>query len=163
MTAEEIAGKSTVQEMPKEGDILFADRLFYKHYGVYVGGGNVVHFAANEGKETNAANAYIQKITLKDFCKGAVFHVDKSVPHRYSGEEIVRRALSCVGTRGGEYNLVFNNCEHFAAWCASGEERSRQVEEAAKGVAGAMAAAVAVEIGVGIAKAIKDNDAKERG
>ena len=44
----------------------------------------------------------------------------------------------------GEYNLVFNNCEHFATYCATGKKSSGQVQgTVAAGVIGA-------GIGVGI-------------
>ena len=41
----------------------------------------------------------------------------------------------------GEYKIVFNNCEHFASFCATGENKSGQVKKAV--IAGA--------IGVGVA------------
>ena len=44
----------------------------------------------------------------------------------------------------GEYNLAFNNCEHFATYCATGKKSSGQVQKTvAAGVIGA-------GIGVGI-------------
>eukprot|EP00931_Biecheleriopsis_adriatica_P107609 TRINITY_DN81931_c0_g1_i1.p1 TRINITY_DN81931_c0_g1~~TRINITY_DN81931_c0_g1_i1.p1 ORF type:complete len:213 (-),score=22.01 TRINITY_DN81931_c0_g1_i1:230-823(-) len=46
-------------------------------------------------------------------------------------EEVVQRALSRVGESG--YNLVWNNCEHFAEWCISGQQRSLQVRGALVG------------------------------
>jgi hypothetical protein len=48
----------------------------------------------------------------------------------YSAEETVRRARSRLGER--KYNLVFNNCEHFALWCKTGIAKSSQVNEAVK-------------------------------
>ena len=37
------------------------------------------------------------------------------------------RALALVGYDFGGYNLLTNNCEHFANWCASGARFSNQV------------------------------------
>ena len=38
------------------------------------------------------------------------------------------------------YNLLFNNCEHFAVWCKTGQHRSGQVERAlGSGALGALA------------------------
>lgn len=60
--------------------------------------------------------------------------------HLYSPEETVERAKmvaeQCVGEgskietwmNGHKYNLVFNNCEHFAIWCKTGVHESRQVD-----------------------------------
>jgi hypothetical protein len=38
----------------------------------------------------------------------------------------VHRALGRLGEQ--RYNLIFNNCEHFAHWCKTGRHRSAQVE-----------------------------------
>lgn len=47
--------------------------------------------------------------------------------HLYSGEETVQRARKKIGETS--YNLVLNNCEHFAIWCKTGISQSRQVED----------------------------------
>ena len=41
----------------------------------------------------------------------------------------------------GEYNIVFNNCEHLDSFCATGEKKSGQVKKAV----------IARAIGVGVA------------
>jgi exonuclease VII large subunit len=38
----------------------------------------------------------------------------------------LRRAMGRLGEQN--YNLLFNNCEHFAHWCKTGRHRSAQVE-----------------------------------
>lgn len=45
----------------------------------------------------------------------------------YSPLETVARARSKLGERG--YNLLLDNCEHFAVWCKTGLYRSEQVEK----------------------------------
>lgn len=47
--------------------------------------------------------------------------------HLYSAQETVERAKSRIGET--EYNLAFNNCEHFALWCKTGLKESSQVDE----------------------------------
>ena len=42
----------------------------------------------------------------------------------------------------GEYNVVLNNCEHFASYCATGEKKPGQVKKAV--IAGAVGVGVAV-------------------
>lgn len=51
------------------GDILAVSRWgnLYEHYGVYIGHGNVIHFAANEGDF--GENAEIRQVTLATFEK----------------------------------------------------------------------------------------------
>ena len=47
--------------------------------------------------------------------------------HLYSGEDTVKRARSQLGRTG--YNLICNNCEHFAVWCKTGVRESSQVNK----------------------------------
>ncbi|MBR1418067.1 MAG: lecithin retinol acyltransferase family protein [Synergistaceae bacterium] len=47
--------------------------------------------------------------------------------HLYSGSETVARARSQLGRTG--YNLICNNCEHFAVWCKTGVKESSQVNK----------------------------------
>lgn len=52
-------------------------------------------------------------------------------PNRpFERTETVRRALSRLGE--DDYNLLSNNCEHFATWCCIGESSSKQVKTAIK-------------------------------
>ena len=49
----------------------------------------------------------------------------------YSPEETVKRAESQLGKgeeREDKYNIIFNNCEHFALWCKTGVKKSSQVQ-----------------------------------
>lgn len=49
----------------------------------------------------------------------------------YSPEETVKRAESQLGKgeeREDKYNIIFNNCEHFAVWCKTGVRESSQVQ-----------------------------------
>jgi len=55
--------------------------------------------------------------------------IDKDF-HLYTPEETVARAESQLGK--GEYNLIVNNCEHFAVWCKTGLHKSYQVESVLK-------------------------------
>jgi hypothetical protein len=45
------------------------------------------------------------------------------------------------------YSLAFNNCEHFASYCATGKKRSAQVRNVVGGIAGAAIAVAAAFIG----------------
>ena len=81
----------------------------FRHYGLDLGDGTVVHF---RGKlEYIHANAWIQRTSRFAF----------------PPEEVAQRALSQVGCNFGGYNFLCNNCEHFVNWCACGRRISRQV------------------------------------
>lgn len=52
--------------------------------------------------------------------------------HIYSPEETIQRARSRLGE--AKYNLVTNNCEHFAIWCKTGVSESHQVNDVLKAI-----------------------------
>lgn len=117
----------------KIGDVLAVKRKggLYYHYGVYVGNDKVVHFSADDGSgknETDPSNADIRETYLKDFAKDDEVSVDTSEPPAFSGEEIAKRAESLIGTQKGNYDIVLNNCEHFAKFCKTGHKISSQVD-----------------------------------
>jgi hypothetical protein len=109
----------------------------YTHHGVYVGGGNVIHYSDAEGLRHKSA-ARVVETTLEEFCAGGELRL---VPHRHRSDplESVRRARESL-TRG-EYSLPRNNCEHFATWCVTGRRKSGQVRRAVATV-GVVVAAV---------------------
>lgn len=59
---------------------------------------------------------------------------------RYSEDEVVKRAESIVKNEENfnSYNIISNNCEHFATWCVVGEGESFQVQSIAKKIANAI-------------------------
>ena len=99
------------------GSHIKTKRMFYEHHGIYIGEGLVIHYAFDG----------IRVDTMEKFSRGEPV---KKVPHSdspYTGDEIRERAFSRLGEE--EYDLVLNNCEHFANWCCMGEEESEQVED----------------------------------
>ncbi len=88
----------------------------FLHHGIDLGDGTVAHYL--EGRE-------IIRSSLKDFSQGQkptiVFH-----PHCSPKGITLRRAMNRIGEQ--RYNLLFNNCEHFANWCKTGRHRSEQME-----------------------------------
>ncbi|WP_081503675.1 lecithin retinol acyltransferase family protein [Treponema primitia] len=63
--------------------------------------------------------------TVIDSVSAFVVELSSSGFHLYSGKETADRARSRIGE--GKYNLIFNNCEHFAIWCKTGISASSQV------------------------------------
>ena len=51
----------------------------------------------------------------------------RAAMHLFSPKETVERARQCRDME--KYNLIFNNCEHFAIWCKTGVKESIQVEK----------------------------------
>ena len=119
---------SYISAVPVPGDIIYTDRGLYKHYGVYIGHGQVIHFSGTNGHETDAAKADIIQTSVKDFLKDdSLFIQDDKGKRPLPVNEIIQRAKSRLGKYKGTYNLVSNNCEHFANWCRYGSNESQQV------------------------------------
>jgi|GEM_PF-2209645 len=112
--------------MLKKGEIIrvtIARNLNFgpEHYGVYDGKGGVYHFTG-----FNPDNAKIVYTSIDAFADGGKVYVDSYPKAKYTPEEIIKRAESKVGSDFGRYNIIYNNCEHFANWCVTGVRQSMQ-------------------------------------
>lgn len=98
-------------DMPDLGDHIFAQRLGYTHHGIYIGDGRIIHYWADK----------VQIDTIDVFKNGGSLCVMsvQSSPTKYSHKEIINRAYIRLGE--DKYNLIINNCEHFARWCRNGD------------------------------------------
>lgn len=119
---------------PVLGDHIRVERYggLYYHHGIYIGNNKVIHFAPLSGGEIiNWSEAKVIETSLEDFLKGGKVEVrqytDAELIELYSPKEIVQNANHCLGYTN--YNLIFNNCEHFANSCTTGKHRSPQIEE----------------------------------
>ncbi|WP_462180200.1 lecithin retinol acyltransferase family protein [Pseudoalteromonas gelatinilytica] len=111
--------------MFKVGTHIQVERTGYTHHGIYIGNNKVIHYSGfhrpgNKGK--------ISLTSLSNFCRGseAIEYLAKSFlkGNQFSKNEIVKRAKSRLNE--DSYNLVFNNCEHFANWCTHDDDYSFQ-------------------------------------
>ncbi|WP_321917614.1 MULTISPECIES: lecithin retinol acyltransferase family protein [unclassified Paraburkholderia] len=98
-------------------------RRWYTHHGIYVGAGQVVHYA---GLSSTLRCGPVTKVSLAEFMHGHPVCVCHDADVAYSSEEVVSRACSRLGEDA--YDVLRNNCEHFCSWCLTGAARSRQVE-----------------------------------
>ena len=90
----------------------------FHHHGIDLGDGTVAHYL--EGRE-------ILRSSIDDFRQEQPITVIEHDPASAKGVTL-RRAMSRIGEQN--YNLLFNNCEHFATWCKTGRHRSGQIESA---------------------------------
>lgn len=129
----------------------------YTHYGIYVSDTCVVHYAIPASKTIGHATVHTTSLRyflrddsdyfILDFPKpyqppvaiGSETppHIDsisEGLAHRlqqhygyhlYTPEETVQRARSRLGET--RYNLLTNNCDHFAIWCKTGVSESVQI------------------------------------
>ena len=121
-----------------KGDHIFVSKTGYSHHGIDIGNGKVIHYTGEPGSKSNAA---ISETTKKEFSSGLKVQVVK-----YGKCLPVSRTLELAKSRVGEkkYNLVFNNCEHFAIFCKTEKHESEQVNDAVSGVGAVVGTGAAV-------------------
>ena len=88
----------------------------FNHHGIDLGDGTVAHYL--EGRK-------ILRSPVSEFSQGEVVSVLDHADASPAGVTL-RRAMSRLGEQN--YNMLFNNCEHFATWCKTGRHRSEQVD-----------------------------------
>ena len=123
-----------VCKCPSYGDHIRVNRGLYYHHGIYKSDYEVYSFQSPTGAETSPETAIVLKTTLIDFLKNGYLEVreysDEELKAKRSGEEICKYAEEHLGE--GNYNLIYNNCEHFANRCVFGKSSSNQVDDAMK-------------------------------
>lgn len=123
----------------KAGDIVYCQRSnffsadTYQHYGVYIGYKRIIHYV----KGNHILDGIIAETSIDEFCKGdtlyiaeedtllSIFQESELVATFFGPRKTVLRAKELIGTK--EYDLLENNCEHFAIWCKTGLKKSTQV------------------------------------
>jgi hypothetical protein len=90
----------------------------YRHHGIDCGDGTVIHYYKGNGEPV------ITRTTMETFALGNPVYPYK-VQVSFIPELVMERAESRLGER--QYNLVTNNCEHFANWCKTGRNVSQQL------------------------------------
>ena len=142
------------------GDVIGVSRKgIYEHYAIYLGNDRVIHYCG-EGNDFGGTVS-VHEADIDEFIKDSkgyfVVWFDKGIPYKiqsettflfngsldyynggfqkikrktFSAEETIKRAKSRIGET--EYNLVTNNCEHFAMWCKTGVSESSQVKNIAR-------------------------------
>ncbi len=107
-----------------KGDCIYVYRnlgqlqALYKHYGIDCGDGTVIHY--------RKPSEIIEQTAYAEFTQGnPVYVAEYSDGFGYIRDVVVERAKSRVGEN--DYNLLFNNCEHFTSWCKTGISDSKQV------------------------------------
>lgn len=119
------------RKRPEFGDQIRVNRGFYYHHGIYVDDNNVIQFGSING-ELDSSKARVIVTTLQDFLKNATYlevrtFQEEELSKKRSPSDVVNYAFMQLG-RGG-YNIISNNCEHFANECLFGTKESEQVNE----------------------------------
>ena len=106
-----------------KGDQIYAMRELmgftgvYEHHGIDCGDGSVIHYR-------KTGEAMIAQTDYRTFGQGGpIFTRHQSVS--FIPDVVIERAKSRLGER--RYDLLTNNCEHFATWCKTGRSHSAQL------------------------------------
>jgi Lecithin retinol acyltransferase len=117
------------------GDHVFVYAWGYSHHGIDCGDGTVIHFDGDPWRvltsSCSGAVPTVSRVPWDTFAAGRpvyICHHDTS----FVADMVVERAVSRLGESG--YDLVRNNCEHFAVWCKTGLRYSSQSEAAVEAI-----------------------------
>jgi hypothetical protein len=109
-----------------QGDQIYVYREFfnlqgvYEHHGIDCGDGSIIHY--------RKPSEIIEKTSLATFTRGNKIYLKQYIKEFcFIPEIVVQRAISRLGEQ--KYNLLFNNCEHFATWCKTGISYSEQIRD----------------------------------
>jgi hypothetical protein len=92
----------------------------YQHHGIDCGDGTVIHY--------RKPSEIIERTSFATFSRGnTVANKIYSRGFYFVPDVVVNRAESRLGEEN--YNLLFNNCEHFATWCKTGISDSKQIRD----------------------------------
>lgn len=126
----------------------------YKHLGIADGKGGIYHYATEPGTggglnmKTSGHWRYDDDITT--IAKGYPVRINNSEDKNQTklvSEDIIQRCEDYLDEGEGEYNLVTNNCEHWANHMRYGKQSSAQVKRAEK--IGLAAVLMGAAVGVG--------------
>ena len=126
----------------KHGEHIYVKRTgqLYSHHGICTGEGTVIHY---KGEEKEKKDPMITETDLAGFLKGGKLKRRK-YKKRFPLSNTLRIAREQLSIR--DYSLTFNNCEHFATFCATGKKKSKQVRRTLGGIIGITFAVTAAVI-----------------
>ncbi|KAM9301746.1 phospholipase A and acyltransferase 4-like [Gastrophryne carolinensis] len=152
---------------PKPGDLIEFYRFVYRHWGIYVGDGYVVHLTDQEGFSSLSSalggSAEVRKDRLEVAAAGWDYKVNNKYDKKgsaYPAQKIVNAALGEVGKRMN-YSVTSANCEHFVTNLRYGDSFSDQVDDAKMYAAAGVAVIAAVAITSGAVSKMRNYRQKE--
>ena len=116
---------------PRPGDMIRVNVGAYYHYGIFIGGDEVVQFGTASDAMGDPADVRILRSNIDDFLCGKGFLEVRVLSHaerrkKRPDKEIVAYALSRVGEGG--YDIIHNNCRHFANECVVGQKGKTRID-----------------------------------
>ncbi|XP_039156140.1 lecithin retinol acyltransferase-like [Eucalyptus grandis] len=110
----------------------------YSHHGIYIGEDNIIHFTRTgvnktsldsfrrEGEKLHSLHSYAYGRPLLEYWLMR-WGTRTTLPDAKLPEEVINKAWELYeGNSFGKYDLINNNCEHFAVFCRTGVRASAQ-------------------------------------
>ncbi len=115
---------------PASGDMVRVKLGHIYHYGVFVSDTEIIQFGLAPSARTHVKNSDIE-VCASDItafsCGGEVeVGVFDEQEKRNTAEQTVALARARLGEKG--YHILYNNCEHFAYECVTGEKKCTQAD-----------------------------------
>lgn len=115
----------------RSGDIVRVSLGSIYHYGIFVSEDEVIQFGLPPTFDRKAEEVEVLASPVEDFLAGGFLEVGicegREKKRRKSPKETVNSARARLGERG--YDILNNNCEHFANECAFGEKFSSMADD----------------------------------
>ena len=122
-----------VMDAPERGDMIRVELGGIYHFGIYVSDEEVIQFGMAPSRRAMLHDSEVEVLSsdIDSFLAGGFLEVcrfdRKERKKNRSADQIVDYARSKLGTRG--YNIIYNNCEHFANECVSGQHICNQAAD----------------------------------
>ena len=106
----------------QQGDHVYCYRdKFYSHHGIYAGDGMVWEYDGKTATDAEIKLSTLQVFSLGDAINRLNYEAD------FSPQEILERAAS--RRFEATYNILSNNCMHFAFWCRLASKEGTEATE----------------------------------
>lgn len=116
---------------PYEGAHIRVQIQSIYHHGIYIGNDEVVQFGLPFDMFRPKEEVKVLKSNIEEFLQGGFLEVRvfdrKERKQKNDDRKIIEIALSKLGEGG--YDIVHNNCEHFANFCIFNKKESKQVDD----------------------------------
>ena len=113
--------------LPQPSQIIRTKVKFYHHYGIFVSEDEVIQFGLPDdpGKPSEQIKVLSTNIDTFLCCSGELETASYTKEEKKTirpADEIIKIARSKIGEGG--YDILHNNCEHFASDCVFGQPQS---------------------------------------
>ena len=111
---------------PRPGDMIRTKVSFYYHYGIYASDAEVIQFGLPDNTGIPQEEICVNATDIYGFLRGGMLETAELTRQekakRARPDAILERARARLGETG--YDILHNNCEHFANDCMFGAPAS---------------------------------------